>query len=193
MPLAFDSLSHGRIAFGFFNIDTDMLLLEHYFLFADQFCASIARLAGAEDLAACQDTWDIYDIQPPEQVGDLMGAIHGVHYSGFIGEVYRRFPFPKRPADFKQQPDGQINKKQIDTLIEPFATRRSISIAVPEAVKNVQVGDYRFTFESFQALIRYVWRGGYPRWKNGVRPVYVQLMRANLNASKIALFNTIDL
>lgn len=31
MALAFDSLSHGRIAFGFFNIETDMILLEHFF------------------------------------------------------------------------------------------------------------------------------------------------------------------
>jgi hypothetical protein len=30
MPLAFESLSHGTIAFGFFNIDSDMLLLDHY-------------------------------------------------------------------------------------------------------------------------------------------------------------------
>jgi hypothetical protein len=32
MPLAFDTLSHGKIAFGFFNIESDMLLLEQYFL-----------------------------------------------------------------------------------------------------------------------------------------------------------------
>jgi hypothetical protein len=31
MPLAFESLNHGTIAFGFFNIDSDMLLLEKYF------------------------------------------------------------------------------------------------------------------------------------------------------------------
>jgi hypothetical protein len=30
MPLAFESISHGTIAFGFFNIDSDMLLLEQY-------------------------------------------------------------------------------------------------------------------------------------------------------------------
>ena len=28
MPLAFDSISHGSIAFGFFNIESDMLLLD---------------------------------------------------------------------------------------------------------------------------------------------------------------------
>jgi hypothetical protein len=37
MPLAFESLSHGAIAFGFFNIETDFLLLERYFFFADSF------------------------------------------------------------------------------------------------------------------------------------------------------------
>lgn len=38
MPLAFESLSHGTIAFGFFNIESDMLLCDRYFLFADEFC-----------------------------------------------------------------------------------------------------------------------------------------------------------
>ena len=33
MPLTFDSLSHGKVAFGFFNIESDMLLLDHYFFF----------------------------------------------------------------------------------------------------------------------------------------------------------------
>jgi len=37
MPLEFDSLSHGKIAFGFFNIETDMILLGHYFLWLGGF------------------------------------------------------------------------------------------------------------------------------------------------------------
>ncbi|MBC8441147.1 MAG: hypothetical protein H8D87_15855 [Deltaproteobacteria bacterium] len=37
MPLSFTSKSHGNIAFGFFNIESDMLLLEKYFFFADGF------------------------------------------------------------------------------------------------------------------------------------------------------------
>jgi hypothetical protein len=40
MPLAFESMSHGTIAFGFFSIDSDMLLLEQYFLFGSEFCLS---------------------------------------------------------------------------------------------------------------------------------------------------------
>ncbi len=31
MPLSFRSENHGNIAFGFFNIESDMLLLENYF------------------------------------------------------------------------------------------------------------------------------------------------------------------
>ncbi len=193
MPLAFDSISHGQIAFGFFNIETDMLLLEHYFLFADQFCASISGMARAQDPASCRDSWVVHDIQPPEQIGDLMGAIHGIRYSGFIGAVYQRFPFPSRPADFKQQPEGHKNRKIVTTLIEPYATRRSISVAVQEAGQTVWIGDYRFTFEGFQALIRYVWQGGYPRWKDETRPAYVRQMRAKLTTSAMSLFNTLDL
>lgn len=193
MPLTFDSSSHGQIAFGFFNIATDILLLEQYFLFADQFCASMSNMARTEDPAACRDSWEVYHIAPPQQIGDLMGAIHGVRFSGFIGAVYKRFPFPSQPVDFKQQPDGYKNRKIVATLIEPFATRRSISIALQETAQTVQIGDYRFNFEGFQALIRYVWLGGYPRWKNEERPAYVRQMRADLAASELALFNTIDL
>jgi hypothetical protein len=37
VPLEFESINHGRIAFGLFNIETDMILLNHYFLFAKDF------------------------------------------------------------------------------------------------------------------------------------------------------------
>jgi hypothetical protein len=29
----------------------------------------------------------------------------------------------------------------------------------------------------FQELIKYIWRGGYPRWKDEIRPGYVTGMR----------------
>jgi hypothetical protein len=28
-------------------------------------------------------------------IGNLMGAIYGIDFRGFIGEVYKLFPFPK--------------------------------------------------------------------------------------------------
>jgi hypothetical protein len=45
MPLSFESMSHGTIAFGFFNIESDMLLLEQYFLFGSEFCRHIGEMA----------------------------------------------------------------------------------------------------------------------------------------------------
>ncbi len=44
MPLAFASRSHGSVAFGFFNIEIDMLLLEDLFFFADRFCRAVVDL-----------------------------------------------------------------------------------------------------------------------------------------------------
>ena len=46
MPLAFESLSHGTVAFGFFNIESDMLLLDRYFFFAGDFCDCVTALAA---------------------------------------------------------------------------------------------------------------------------------------------------
>ena len=45
MPIAFNSLSHGKVAFGFFNIESDMLLLEHDFFFSTVFCEHMSRIA----------------------------------------------------------------------------------------------------------------------------------------------------
>ncbi len=193
MPLAFSSLSHGEIAFGFFNIDTDMLLLEHYFFFADQFCETVSKMAGAQALATCRDSWGIYDIQPPEKVGDLMGAIHGIRYTGFIGAVYRKFPFPARPEDFKQKPDGHQNREVVEALIADYATSRSVPVVINESDQTVQIGDYHFAFSTFQELIRYVWRGGYPQWKNAARPACVLAMYKALPGSRLPLFNSIGL
>ncbi|MEJ2023744.1 MAG: hypothetical protein P8Y00_01760, partial [Deltaproteobacteria bacterium] len=61
MPLAFESLSHGTGAFGFFNIASDMLLLEHYFFFAEDFCAWIVDMAEKEEIRL-ETRWPVFDI-----------------------------------------------------------------------------------------------------------------------------------
>ena len=106
MPLVFDSISHGTIAFGFFNIESDMLLLNHYFLFASDFCKYVEDIVEWNDEESYVSTWPIYYIESSEGIGDLMGAIHGIRFSGFIGELYQRYPFPKESDDFKQNPVG---------------------------------------------------------------------------------------
>ncbi|MEA3438217.1 MAG: hypothetical protein U9R43_17265 [Thermodesulfobacteriota bacterium] len=177
MPLAFNSLSHGTIAFGFFNIDSDMLLCDHYFLFATDFCNYMESLAENAGKESFQALWQVYFIKSPEDIGDLMGAIHGNHLSGFIGEIYRNFPFPREPEDFKQKPEGFQTQPQVSEVIANYARPQEISFSVSRNCSEIELGVYRFDRIEFQKLLIYVWRGGYPRWKDEIRPGYVTEMR----------------
>ncbi|MBN2126001.1 MAG: hypothetical protein JW821_17010 [Deltaproteobacteria bacterium] len=193
MPLGFPSLNHGVIAFGFFNIDTDLLLLEHYFLFAPQFCGYMERLARDASGGISEMSWEVNTIDDPADIGDLMGAIHGVRHLGFIGDVYRRFPFPVRQEEFKQRPEGDQNRAIIETLLESYAQRVEIPFRADPSGQRVEIGEYRFSRATFLELIHYIWLGGYPRWRDGVRPGYVLEMKKRLEESPNGLFEGLDL
>ena len=166
MPLAFPSLSHGTVAFGFFNIESDMLLLEENFLFATHFCRHIEKLASAVGDRSITTHWPAYRIQDREAIGDLMGAIHGIRYTGFIGAVYRRFPFPSKPEGFKQNRGGDSTQDTITTIIENYAPLTEMPVSVDDLNNLITMGGYRFDSAAFQSLVRYVWQGGYPRWRH---------------------------
>ena len=189
MPLAFDSTTHDTIAFGFFNIESDMLLLEHYFFFAPDFCAFVSALAGDRDAGVPETSLRVYPIPDREDIGDLMGAIHGIRHAGFIGEVYRRFPFPKAPEAFRQNPEGSHTRSIIETTIGNYARSAWIPVRYDEERGEVRIGEYGFATPAFQALIRYVWVGGYPRWKNEIRPPYVLAMKQRVQESRNPVFD----
>ncbi|MDY6790052.1 MAG: hypothetical protein SWH54_02170 [Thermodesulfobacteriota bacterium] len=191
MPLAFNSLSHGTIAFGFFNIDSDMLLCDHYFLFATDFCNYMGSLAENAGKESYQALWRVYFIKSPEDIGDLMGAIHGNHLSGFMGEIYRRFPFPEGPEDFKQKPEGFQTQPQVSEMIANYAKPQEISFTVSHHGSEIELGVYRFTRIGFQQLLIYVWQGGYPRWKDEIRPGYVAEMRDKILKNCKGVFENI--
>ncbi|MDO8943327.1 MAG: hypothetical protein Q7U75_09100 [Desulfobacterales bacterium] len=65
---------------------------------------------------------------------------------------------------------------------------RDIEIAVTPAASHIEIGGYRFSRTGFHELLQYVWRGGYPRWENGVRPEYVLHMAEAACKSASALF-----
>ena len=188
MPLAFDSLSHGSIAFGFFNIDSDMLLLDRYFFFSTDFCEHISSIVESDEEGSFKTSWQVYYIDNPEDIGDLMGAIHGIHYQGFIGELYRRFPFPERPEDFKQKPEGVKTRAIVEDMIAKYAEYIEIPFITDKEAQAVEIGAYRFSRPSFHELIKYVWRGGYPRWKDEVKPDYVLAMKREIEQKKTGLF-----
>jgi hypothetical protein len=191
MPLAFESLSHGTIAFGFFNIDSDMLLLEKYFLFATDFCRYIGDLAENFNKNRFESKWQVYHIAEQSKIGDLMGAIYGIRHTGFIGELYRKFPFPQNAENFKQQPDGHKRQAIVRDMISDYARQIHIPVKVGKRASKIAIGEYRFSRKTFEELIKYVWRGGYPRWKDEVRPDYIFIMKATIERHRQGLFENL--
>jgi hypothetical protein len=185
MPLSFDSCSHGPVAFGFFNIESDMLLLDRYFFFCDDLCTWVTTLADPAGPAFLD--CPVFYIKHPEDVGDLMGAIHGIRFTGFIGRVYEQFPFPPDPSGFKQNPEGDQTRQVMLDLIAPFSETRTLQVGVDEAGR-FRFGPYQFTRTVGHELIQYIWQGGYPRWKDGRRPACVTSMAARIKHSTHRFF-----
>ncbi len=192
MPLAFASLSHGTIAFGFFNIESDMLLCDRLFFFAGDFCANIAAMAEHAGEPVYQTHWHVQVIADAEDIGDLMGAIHGVRFTGFIGELYRSFPFPIQPEEFKQNPEGARTQPLVAEIISKYARNIEIHVVVDNEKMETAIGPYHFNRTQFQELLKYVWQGGYPRWKHNTRPVYVTEMKNQILLNRIGVFSDID-
>ncbi len=176
MPLAFPSLSHGTVAFGFFNIETDMLLLQDLFFFAEDLCAALVELLQLLHQEQTATTLRGWRIRGRERVGDLHGAIAGQDLSGFIGATYRRWPFPADPAGFKQNPEGFRTRAEVEALIRPLGAERSLALALDHG--QARLAEYRFDAAGFAGLLAYVDRGGHPRWRDERRPAYVQRMMA---------------
>jgi hypothetical protein len=190
MPLLFQSLSHGEIPFGFFNIETDMILLNNYFLFASDMADNVIRLADNDAGMSWEQTWPVY-ILAEGQVGNLMGAISGVVFQGFIGEVYTHFPFPHEPEKFKQNPEGYKTRELIEEIVNRYTSLSTIKIEVDTDAQILRIGEYRFSKPGFHALLGYLWAGGYPRWKDGVKPSYILEMREAAEHSANSLFSNI--
>ena len=187
MPLSFRSQSHGNIAFGFFNIESDMLLLENHFFFADDFCRWINKMAKKDDAELKTLECQVYFIADSKEIGDLMGAIHGIRFTGFIGKVYTLFPFPDDPQAFKQNPKGYQTRKIVTSKIEGVSKKREILFELLKG-GQIKIGPYLFDKAVFHELIRYVWQGGYPRWKDEIRPPYVIEMNESITGSHNSFF-----
>ncbi|MBP8745347.1 MAG: hypothetical protein KBH86_09500 [Syntrophorhabdus sp.] len=189
MPLLFQSLSHGEIPFGFFNIETDMILLNNYFFFASDMAENVIKLA--ENKGESQEqTWPVY-ILGEGQIGNLMGAISGVVFQGFIGEVYTHFPFPHEPERFKQNPEGYKTRGLIEEIVSRYTGLTTITVTVHTQEQRLYIGDYHFNKPGFHALLGYLWAGGYPKWKDGVKPSYILKMREAIERSSNPLFSDI--
>lgn len=173
MPLAFESESHGTIAFGFFNIESDMLLLDRYFFFATDFCEVICNIAKDQGETINKFSFPAYVIKDAAGIGDLHGGIAGTHYSGFIGETYKKYPFPRDKTKFKQQTGGFKTRDEFIQLILNFGTPIDLVLVHNSKKEKTTIGPYVFSRQNFAQLIKYVIRGGYPGWLDGIAPAYV--------------------
>jgi len=173
MPLAFASLSHGTVAFGFYNVETDGMLLDRLFFFCTDFCGAVCALAAAEPDREAQCSLPGFAFDRGGDIGDLMGAIRGTTREGFLGEVYRLWPFPEDPAAFRQKFHGASNRPAVEEVLRRFARAVKVPLEAVAGGGPVSIGEYRFSRAGFLALIDYVWRGGYPTWEGleqGRRP-----------------------
>jgi hypothetical protein len=190
MPISFLSKSHGSIPVGFFNIETDMLLIDRVFLFSTDFCAWVIEWADAVDLK--HDERMVYTIQDTDMIGNLAGAIYGFEFTGFIGAVYKKFPFPERRSGFKQKPYGTKNRKTIETTIQPFAVQLTIPVVFSKTQQTISLGDYVFSAKVFQEILRYVKEGGMPGWLDRKTPDYVSRMISRVAVSRHWFFDLAD-
>jgi hypothetical protein len=188
VPLAFHSLSHGTIAFGFFNIETDLLLLEHHFFFAPCFCTMVKQISGKQSHESVDISLAGYFIEQPTDIGNLTGAIAGTDLSGFIGHVYQIFPFPRNPEEFKQKPHGGANRSVVEELLSRWARSAQIPVLVEEGAQRVSIAEFIFSKEVFRELAAYVWHGGMPGWQDNMRPAYVIEMKEAIKESTSPIF-----
>jgi hypothetical protein len=186
MPIEFDTLSHGLIPIGFFNIESDMFLINDHFIFASDLCKALTDWTIGPDDQAVE--LEMYVISSPAGIGNLMGAIRGEVFTGFIGELYKRYPFPQAREDFKQNPEGYKTREEVEEIIKSFGTVETIKIVITQDEGTISIGEYNFNKEQFHEVIAYIWRGGMPMWKNDQRPDYVNEMMKSVLSSDHWLF-----
>jgi len=144
--------------------------------------------AAKENHPTYQTVWEVYLIEHGSDIGNLMGAIYGIDFRGFIGEVYKLFPFPKKQEDFKQKPESFQTRTLIESLIQKYSSKVAIQFAIDRKSEIITIGDYLFEKLSFHRLIQYIWMGGFPRWKDKIRPGYVRTMKEKIEESKNPVF-----
>jgi len=114
--------------------------MNHCFFFSTDFCEWIIEWTDAEDFSRAEKM--VYAIQQREMISNLSGAIYGYEFTGFIGVVYKLFPFPESPSGFKQKPYSTQNRQAVERTIQPFAVLLKIPILFHPENQNIDFGDY---------------------------------------------------
>lgn len=178
MPLAYPSTSHGQVAFGFFHLETPLLLLDRRLFWCAEFCALVDRLLATAPGRPWRDTlpgWRAHDL------GDLHAALAGRPGGGLIGALYRRSPFPRDPAAFRQRAAGTLDTAWVEAELACHAT--ATPFACGAAAGRCWLDDVEFDAAGLRRLLDYVWRGGMPGWDAALRPAYLERAAARWRAA----------
>jgi hypothetical protein len=173
MPLGFHSLNQGEIAFGFFHIETPLLLLDNRVFWCSDFCAAFNQLTLADENEPFRSSIDGHLFHSRAEYGDLQEAIAGVNHDGFIGSLYALIPFPTTREAFVQKTAGQLTNATVLEQVSKFAEAYAMKITAEQDTGLFTFDDVEFEPGTLRQLIEYIWRGGMPGWENGMRPAFL--------------------
>jgi hypothetical protein len=77
-------------------------------------------------------------------------------------------------------------------MICAYARQVLLPVEANHRALEVDIGAYKSSRKTFQELITYVWQGGYPRWRDGIRPDYVMDMKTKIESRRRGLFEEIQ-
>ena len=78
-------------------------------------------------------------------------------------------------------------------IIQEYTGKTSIPFVIDQKVDQITIGEYLFSKVSFHELIKYIWLGGFPRWKENLRPDYVSAMKKIIGQFKNPIFEGLTL
>ena len=68
-------------------------------------------------------------------------------------------------------------------MVRPLKRTAATRLAGTLRNRTVSLAGVRFSPSGFRELVDYVWRGGWPRWRDDDPPGYVREMKAAVDAS----------
>jgi hypothetical protein len=185
MPIGFETTNAGQIAVGFFNIETDCLLMGRYFFFASDFCGWVKSWAEQDPPESLVK--EFYVADRFQDIGNIHAAMAHFYQQDLLSDVFQRFPFPEDPLAFRQHPDGWKNRKALEAILPSHTHREQVTISFHKPQEAVLFGEYEFHKSVFSRVLQYLFRGGMPMWRDGVPPVYVLEMMRAVGASQFWL------
>jgi len=84
------------------------------------------------------------------------------------------------------------HKAVVRDMISDYTRQVLLPVEANHRALEVDIGEYKFSCKTFQEIIKYIWPGGYPRWRDAIRPNYVLDMKSKIEDHRQGLFENIQ-